>query len=427
MTKKLSDQDVQVDKPPKDFFRILLVDDEPVARHLLRAILGESGYTEILEAGNGQAALDALKREKVHLALVDKNMPGMGGLEVLKQGREINPDTQFILITAYGSMESAIQAMDMGAFSYLTKPFSEIETIVARVERALELAGLRSENAALLERMRSLMSGQETPGAEPPGQKPDEDEEQPDVDPQLAGKVHEAAERLRRLSAKLSDLRTKASGSTADFIGRMGEEVAGVAELLEPAGVADLLEPEGALDLLEPLSEGAPADYAGAPVIELVEELGEGDETPLALEIPQAPLSPPAQPLSPPAQPLSPPSPPLSQAAKAPPPGAAKAPPPGAAKAPPAQAAKPAAGPARSSLEDLVFEESIPSDPSPPPLDLSLLDEDFPPMEASAPPLPPPPVVTELVEPLTSPGKGRKVPPALEPEVVETIEIDVDD
>jgi len=145
------------EKLPKDFYRFLVVDDEPVARSLLRSILQTHGYTSVFEAPDGAAALAALRGSEFHVVLLDKNMPMLDGMEVLREGKKLRPWAEFIMITAYGSMESAIQAMDMGAFSYVTKPFSEIEIILRRIEGAVERVALRNENEVLLDRLRMVI------------------------------------------------------------------------------------------------------------------------------------------------------------------------------------------------------------------------------------------------------------------------------
>jgi DNA-binding NtrC family response regulator len=131
---------LSLEKTPKSFFEILLVDDEASVRHLLRSILNSNGYTRLDEAESGEEALNKLAAGQYHLILVDKNLPGIDGLEVLKRAKELQPNAEVIVITAYGSMESVIQAMDVGAFGYINKPFSEIDIVIDRVESALKRA-----------------------------------------------------------------------------------------------------------------------------------------------------------------------------------------------------------------------------------------------------------------------------------------------
>jgi DNA-binding response OmpR family regulator len=113
---------------------ILIVDDEKNIRLTLSQAL------EILEvetdtAANGEEALSKLKEKKFGLILLDLKMPGMDGMEVLRQVSEIRPDIRIIIITAYGTVESAVEAMKLGAADFIQKPFAseEIRELVSRV------------------------------------------------------------------------------------------------------------------------------------------------------------------------------------------------------------------------------------------------------------------------------------------------------
>jgi DNA-binding NtrC family response regulator len=144
-------------------------------------------------------------------------MPGMDGIEVLKVAKPRWPHTEFIMITAYGSMETAIEAMDLGAYSYVTKPFADVEIIARRVAGALERVIIRHENAVLLDRLRMVLAELEAAKSEPA---------QPE-------RVGDAVGRLRKLSDGLIRLSEKAKGSGANIIGKMGQEVSKVADLLD--------------------------------------------------------------------------------------------------------------------------------------------------------------------------------------------------
>ncbi len=120
--------------------RILIIDDEPTIRNLLREVLSEK--YECAEAGSAEDALAQLRVEKFNLIISDINMPGISGLEMTPQVLEIAPDTIIIMISGEPNIESAIKAMRVGAFDYITKPFT-FDLVEAVVSRALEHQALR--------------------------------------------------------------------------------------------------------------------------------------------------------------------------------------------------------------------------------------------------------------------------------------------
>src|SRR5437899_1783799 len=125
---------------------ILVVDDEQLIRWSLTTRLTEEGY-RILEAATAADAL-ARAREGVDLVLLDYRLPDSDGLAVLKQIKEIDPDTLVILLTAYSSVDTAVEAMKHGAYHYANKPF-DVDEIAMLVEKALETTQLRREVRAL--------------------------------------------------------------------------------------------------------------------------------------------------------------------------------------------------------------------------------------------------------------------------------------
>ena len=114
---------------------ILVVDDEPVARQSLSDILKLEGYN-VASAPNGQAAVEYVRTHPVDLMIVDLRMPGMDGLEVVQVVNQIAPDTEVILLTAFGSTETAIQALRLRIHDYLLKPASPVQ-IIATVKKGL--------------------------------------------------------------------------------------------------------------------------------------------------------------------------------------------------------------------------------------------------------------------------------------------------
>ena len=113
---------------------ILIVDDEENARLGLSKLLAHEGY-EVASAANGQEALDYLRRSKVHLVISDINMPGMNGLLFLRELSRNYPSLHVIMITAYGGVESYLEAMNYGAFEYLHKPvkLEELKSVLRKL------------------------------------------------------------------------------------------------------------------------------------------------------------------------------------------------------------------------------------------------------------------------------------------------------
>jgi DNA-binding NtrC family response regulator len=138
-------------------FKILVIDDEPILRDSLRVALETSG-DDVLTARTGEEGLDLFQRESPDLVLLDHWLPGMTGDEVLRTIKEMNPDIPVIVMTAQGSIELAVNAMKMGAFDFLIKPF-ELDQIEALVKRGLERVRLKKEvewlRAQYQERFRS--------------------------------------------------------------------------------------------------------------------------------------------------------------------------------------------------------------------------------------------------------------------------------
>jgi len=129
--------------------RILLVGDEATQREMLAGILGRAGFT-VTTAGDGRAALTELTRAPFDLVLTDQRMPGMDGVELLEKTTHDHPGLPVVLMTAHGSVSSAVAAMKRGAVDYLTKPFERDELVLV-IEKALRQRRLEDQVASLHE------------------------------------------------------------------------------------------------------------------------------------------------------------------------------------------------------------------------------------------------------------------------------------
>jgi two-component system response regulator HydG len=132
--------------------KVLIIDDETSILDTLRILLKREGF-EVHTATGGQQGLDALAELHPALVLSDIRMPGVGGLEILKATREIDPTIPVILMTAQASLQTAIQAVNQGAFHYIQKPFSNDDLLVI-CHRAIESRQLKQENQALKSEIR---------------------------------------------------------------------------------------------------------------------------------------------------------------------------------------------------------------------------------------------------------------------------------
>jgi DNA-binding NtrC family response regulator len=128
---------------------ILIVEDEARMRRLLELDLGEAGY-QTFSAADAEKGLDLLRREQVDLVLTDLKLPGMSGLEFLQAAKRLNGALPVVVMTAYGSVETAVEAMKAGASDYVLKPFALAEMRLV-VQKELDVRRLREENRALRE------------------------------------------------------------------------------------------------------------------------------------------------------------------------------------------------------------------------------------------------------------------------------------
>ncbi len=130
---------------------ILVVDDKDTVRQMLSKALQSEGYTVDL-AEDGLTALEKAKDKQYDLVLTDLKLPNKDGLEVLSAMKELDPEVAVIVMTAYGTIESAVQAMKMGAFDFLTKPF-DTDHLNMLIKRALEARRMQAENILLREEL----------------------------------------------------------------------------------------------------------------------------------------------------------------------------------------------------------------------------------------------------------------------------------
>ncbi len=145
---------------------ILVVDDEQGLCAGLQEALRREGY----EVDGTQDPVDALRRldqRLYNVVVADMRMPGMSGLELLRKARAIHRDTQFIVMTAYGTIESAVEAMKSGAYDYIAKPV-DMQRLRALVHKALEFQALVAENAELRHRLRKRSEPNLLLGTSPP-------------------------------------------------------------------------------------------------------------------------------------------------------------------------------------------------------------------------------------------------------------------
>ena len=143
--------------------RILITDDEENTRWILCKLMEKEGY-KTFQAADGRSALKILKQESVDAVLLDLKLPGEDGMEVLKEAKKFCNGTPIIMITGFGSIDSAVEAVKSGAYDYVIKPFQN-EQLVRLIRRALENRGLKQENCQLRSRLEGELSLREAMGS----------------------------------------------------------------------------------------------------------------------------------------------------------------------------------------------------------------------------------------------------------------------
>ena len=135
---------------------VLIIDDEPLMRLSMVDALSAVGY-EVRDASMGDEGIGLLHERRFDLVVTDLRMPGSDGLQVVQACKDSSSDTEVIVITAYGSVGTAVQAMKLGAFDYITKPFS-MDELLLTVDRATKVVALRQENTALRQELEGKFS-----------------------------------------------------------------------------------------------------------------------------------------------------------------------------------------------------------------------------------------------------------------------------
>lgn len=149
--------------------KILIVDDELIMRDFLTEALKRKGI-EAVAVENGQKALNLLQEQSFDMVITDMKMPGLTGMDVLKKVKEASPGTLVIVVTAFGTIENAVEAMKCGAFHYLIKPFS-LESLMANIEKANQHVALVEENQYLRQQVNANPFGKEIIAESPAMQK----------------------------------------------------------------------------------------------------------------------------------------------------------------------------------------------------------------------------------------------------------------
>jgi len=134
--------------------RILIIDDEVNMRHMLKMLLTKSGY-DIETAADGQEGLEVIEREQFNFILCDIKMPRIDGLTFLKSAVKKSTNIPIIMMSAYGTIDSAVEAMKSGAYDYISKPFKADEVLLT-LKKAEERERLKSENLILKDRIQKI-------------------------------------------------------------------------------------------------------------------------------------------------------------------------------------------------------------------------------------------------------------------------------
>src|SRR3954468_18775158 len=158
-----SDRDLEQLASP-DAPTVLVVDDEPSNLASIEKIFQRDGM-RVLTADGAKTALEVMRSHRVQVVLTDLMMPGVSGLELLRALKQLAPDTEVVMMTAYGTVETAVQAMREGAYDFVEKPLKRM-TIIKSVRKAAERQSLVAENRSLRNEIK-LLTRREIVGSSP--------------------------------------------------------------------------------------------------------------------------------------------------------------------------------------------------------------------------------------------------------------------
>jgi len=147
----------------------------------------------------GAEALELLEQDDFHLLLLDIQMPEVDGIETLRRGKKQHPNTQFIIMTAHGSLETAMEAIDQGAFNYITKPFDDVDFVLSRIQAALERVAIIHYNINMINRLQLVVG------------KLKRTQKEKDAHKRL-GQTEEVVGRLSEIINELQEFRKKTKG-----------------------------------------------------------------------------------------------------------------------------------------------------------------------------------------------------------------------
>ena len=142
---------MEIAKYRKDFL-VYVVDDEISITEVLNEALKDAGY-QVETFPSGDAAFERVKENPPHVVISDIRMPGMTGIELLEGIRKISQDIQFIIMTSHASLETALDAMRLGAYDYIHKPFEQLDDVIKTIDRTVEKLFLQYQNEQLLEEL----------------------------------------------------------------------------------------------------------------------------------------------------------------------------------------------------------------------------------------------------------------------------------